>query len=142
MFPYFFSQLGIIQYENPFLLFGDFHPSIFTNLLRSLLNNDEDEVTKKKKKSADYPLLEEMECGLRLILPGIMNRYKILKSGFIDKVEWMISKCILMEIISATDVYQSALYLEGLTQFFLGFNDVELVKEFEQCKIQLTVIVR
>ncbi|KAI3981376.1 hypothetical protein MKX01_001821 [Papaver californicum] len=188
------SQLLFSTWHNslqkPFLWFGDFHPSIFTNLLRSLLNNDDDEDDEEEEvteKSAGYPLVwkyppknliskvEEMECGLRLILPGIMYRYRILQSGFIDKVgyDWIHStgkneilkaisgdvcaqmdelvsvfldanrlrRSILMEIISATDVYQSALYLQGLAQFFLGFSDNELMKEFEQCKIPLTVII-
>ncbi|KAI3931082.1 hypothetical protein MKW92_011418 [Papaver armeniacum] len=101
--------------------------------------------------------VEEMECGgSRLILPGVMNRYKILQSGYIDKVvnDWIHStgkneilkaisgvvlekNNILMDIISATNVYQPALYLQGLAQFFLGFSDVE----FEQCNIPLTKII-
>ncbi|KAI3986437.1 hypothetical protein MKX01_037719 [Papaver californicum] len=183
------SQLLFSTWHNslqkPFLWFGDFHPSIFTNLLRSLLNNDDDdEEEEATEKSAGYPLvwkypsknliskIEELECGLRLILPGVMNRYRILQSGFIDKVgyDWIHStgkneilkaisgdvcvqmdelvsvfldanrlrRSILMEIVSAMDVYQSALYLQGLAQFFLGFSDNELFKEFEQCKIPLT----
>ncbi|KAI3888032.1 hypothetical protein MKW92_029280 [Papaver armeniacum] len=133
MFLNFFSQLGIIQYKNP-----------FSGLVIFIL------VTEK---SANYPLVwkypsknlitkvEEMECGSRLILPWVMNRYKILQSGYIDKVvnDWIHStgkneilkaisgvvlvsvfldanrlrkKSILMDIISATNVYQPALYLQ------------------------------
>ncbi|KAI3853296.1 hypothetical protein MKW92_014529 [Papaver armeniacum] len=152
------------------LLFPTWHNSIQKpfSLVWSLLNNDEDEEVTEK--SADCPLVwkypsknliskvEEMECGLRLILPGIMNRYRILQSGFIDKkneilkavsgdvlvqMDELVSvfldsnrlRSILTEIISDTYVYQSAFYLQGLfifkdflSQFFLGFSDVELVK--------------
>ncbi|MCL7028724.1 hypothetical protein MKW94_028496 [Papaver nudicaule] len=35
--------------------------------------------------------VEEMECSITLILPGIMNRYRASQSGFIDKVgyDWI-----------------------------------------------------
>ncbi|MCL7046143.1 hypothetical protein MKW94_017170 [Papaver nudicaule] len=178
------SQLLFPNWHNslqkPFLWFGDFHPNIFTNLLRSLLNTDTDD------EEEDYPLVwkypstnlmskvEEMECSTRLILPGIMNRYRASQSGFIEKVgyDWIHSsgkseilkavsgdvmaqmeelvsvfldanrlrRSILTEIISATDVYQSALYLQALAEFFTGFSDHEFIKEFEQCKVPLSVI--
>ncbi|GFZ02101.1 hypothetical protein Acr_15g0007100 [Actinidia rufa] len=46
-------------------------------------------------------------------------------------------KSVLADIMSATSVYQGALFLEKLAQFFVGFRDRELVGEFERCKVPI-----
>ncbi|OVA15152.1 Transcription factor TGA like domain [Macleaya cordata] len=172
--------------EKPFLWLGDFHPNIFTNLLRSLLNNDSDEEDDKNvEKQSNFPLVwkypsknlmskvEEIECGLRLMVPTLVKRYREAQSGFIDRValDWIrcvgkpetlkavggdvlvqmeelmsvfvdanrLRRSVLTDIISATDVHQAALYLEGLAQFFIGFSDTELLRDFEQCSIPLSI---
>ncbi|MCL7046459.1 hypothetical protein MKW94_010071 [Papaver nudicaule] len=62
------SQLLFPNWHNslqkPFLWFGDFHPNIFTNLLRSLLNTDSDYEEEEEEeggvvteKKSDYPLV-------------------------------------------------------------------------------------
>lgn len=43
-------------------------------------------------------------------------------------------RSVIIEIVNATDVYQGALFLEGLSQFLVGFKDQMLLGEFERCK--------
>ncbi|MCL7037907.1 hypothetical protein MKW94_006501 [Papaver nudicaule] len=175
------SQLLFPNWHNSlqksFLWFGDFHPNIFTNLLRSLLNTDSDDEEEEARgfvteKKSDYPLVwkypstnlmskvEEMECSTRLILPGIMNRYRASKSGFIDKVgyDWIHHSSGKNEILKAVSGDVMAQMEELVSVFFLDANrlrrsilteiisatdvyhDNEFIKEFEQCKIPLSVI--
>ena len=47
-------------------------------------------------------------------------------------------KSVLAEIIGEMNVYQAALFLEGLAQFFVGFRDHELLGEFERCRIPIS----
>nr|SMG03374.1 protein Inaperturate Pollen1 [Eschscholzia californica] len=175
--------------EKPFLWVGDFHPNLFTNLLRSFLNNnssDEEIDNTHIEKSSNFPLvwkypsknlmnkIEQIECGLRSMVPTLVTRYRKSHSKFLDKcgLNWInceskqeilktvekdlmveieelvgvfldanrLRRSVLTEIIGATDIYQAALYLEGLAQFFVGFSDGELLHEFEQCKIPLSGI--
>ncbi|KAL2472467.1 hypothetical protein Adt_40603 [Abeliophyllum distichum] len=46
-------------------------------------------------------------------------------------------RSILADILSATDLYQAALFLEALAQFLVGFRDHKLLSEFEKCKIAI-----
>ncbi|XP_049933618.1 protein INAPERTURATE POLLEN1 [Nymphaea colorata] len=45
---------------------------------------------------------------------------------------------ILAEIIGALDIYQSALYLEGLAKFIIGFRSPELVHDMEHSKLPVS----
>ncbi|PIA50142.1 hypothetical protein AQUCO_01300700v1 [Aquilegia coerulea] len=178
--------------EKPFLWFADFHPNLFINLLRSFLNQQQQdseiiernhEKVLKKFKTLTFPFawntpsdnllsrIEQIECGLRLMVPTFVTRARKAQGGFINKVavDWVrcegkqeaskviggavvanmeelvsvfldanrLRRSILTEIMGATDVYQAALYLEGLANFFVGFKDCELLKEFEQYKIPI-----
>ncbi|KAF9616716.1 hypothetical protein IFM89_031992 [Coptis chinensis] len=176
------------SFEKPFLWFGDYHPYLFTNLLRSLLNEDSDDgddFERSNEKGLSFPLawnrpstnlvnrVEQIECGLRSMVPCFVDRARKAQCEFIKRgaVDWVrckgkeeaskvigggvvanndelvsvfldanrLRRNILIEIMGATDLYQAALYLEGLAKFFIGFRDFELVKEFEQCKIPLSL---
>ncbi|GAB4857047.1 hypothetical protein Ancab_014958 [Ancistrocladus abbreviatus] len=104
--------------EKPFLWLGDFHPYIFTNLLRSFLEDHEEEDDEdqeieefhvnalKNFQFLDKPWstvmawknpsknlmnrIEQIECGLRLIVPALVARAREAQAVMIDKVgaEW------------------------------------------------------
>ncbi|PWA90511.1 DOG1 domain-containing protein [Artemisia annua] len=46
-------------------------------------------------------------------------------------------KDVISEIVSFTNVYQGALFLEGLAQFLVGFRDGKLLNEFKNCKSRI-----
>ncbi|KAF9613971.1 hypothetical protein IFM89_014164 [Coptis chinensis] len=187
-FHNFFIRVGKTLSRNPFFGFGDYHPYLFTNLLRSLLNEDSDDgddFERSNEKGLSFPLawnrpstnlvnrVEQIECGLRSMVPCFVDRARKAQCEFIKRgaVDWVrckgkeeaskvigggvvanndelvsvfldanrLRRNILIEIMGATDLYQAALYLEGLAKFFIGFRDFELVKEFEQCKIPLSL---
>ncbi|CAO2819816.1 unnamed protein product [Amaranthus hypochondriacus] len=81
--------------EKPFLWFGDFHPYIFTNLLRSFIQDDdsddhsEDNVWKNAGVSLRH-FVEQLECGLRLMVPVIVTRSRDSQAKLVLKlaVEW------------------------------------------------------
>ncbi|KAJ4953443.1 hypothetical protein NE237_030275 [Protea cynaroides] len=94
--------------EQPFLWFGDLHPNLFTNLLRSFLSDDDnDEDDWDDGYNFDRPLafalawknpsedlrrrVEQIECGFRLMVPAIVARSRDAQSGFIDRVavDWV-----------------------------------------------------
>ncbi|XVF52659.1 hypothetical protein PTKIN_Ptkin05aG0036300 [Pterospermum kingtungense] len=179
--------------EIPFLFLGDLHPYLFTNLLRSFIdaaNNEEDTENDKGSvivnlvESLDKPWqvltawinpsenlilrLEQIECGLRLMVPALVSRVKKVQGAFVGRVaeKWgacekkkkaveeavkvemeemlavvvdanRLRRSVIIEIVNATDVYQGALFLEGLAQFLVGFKDPILLGEFERCKLPI-----
>jgi|UniRef100_A0A2N9EQA5 hypothetical protein len=185
--------------EKPFLWLGDFHPYLFTNLLRSFLEDTdeeqtddetEDETRENCKYFYDKPWqvamprrapskilmarVDQIECALRLMVPALVDRVRNAQAGLVQRVaenwvlcqgrkevvrpvigeavaaemEEMVSvfldanrlrRSILAEIVSITSVYQAALYLEGLAQFFVGLREPELLAQFESCKIPLNI---
>ncbi|KVH90169.1 DOG1 domain-containing protein [Cynara cardunculus var. scolymus] len=102
--------------------------------------------------------IDQIERGLRLMVPALMNRVRKAQAGFIQKVgsgevsavvaaaemeEEMVGivmdanrmrKDVISEIVSVTSVYQAALFLEGLAQFLVGLRDGKLLQEFKSCK--------
>ncbi|XP_052171147.1 protein INAPERTURATE POLLEN1 [Diospyros lotus] len=58
-----------------------------------------------------------------------------MASVFVDANR--VRRSVLADIVSATSIYQAALFLEGLSQFLVGFRDRELLAEFERCKTPL-----
>ncbi|QCE13612.1 protein INAPERTURATE POLLEN1 [Vigna unguiculata] len=46
-----------------------------------------------------------------------------------------VRRSVLVDIMSATTVYQAALFFEGLAQFLIGFRDHDLLNAVEQCKV-------
>ncbi|XP_077246842.1 transcription factor [Tasmannia lanceolata] len=113
-------------------------------------------------------LIKQIECGLRVMAPALVSRSRDAQVGFVDRIgsDWVEGRVleglsgavkdqmeelmsvfvdanrlrgsILAEIIDALDVYQSALYLEGLAQFLVGFKDAHLLRDFKQCGILLS----
>ncbi|XP_011018270.1 PREDICTED: uncharacterized protein LOC105121369 [Populus euphratica] len=175
--------------ETPFLFLGDLHPYVFTNLLRSFLDeadSDEDTENNLKVLVFDRPCqvvmawkdpskhlmikIEQIERGLRLMVPALLDRVKKAQSGFAGKIaeEWVNSerkekmdfseamkaemeelvtvflhanrlrRSVISEIVAALNVYQGALFLEGLAQFLVGFQDKNLLREFERCKTPIS----
>lgn len=179
--------------EKPFLWLGDFHPYLFTNLLRSFLGDTDEEadgktdvfikVGGKNCEFFDKPWeiamawkapskimmsrIDQIECGLRLMVPALVDRVRNAQAVFMKRVvqhwvwckgkkeaarasignavaaqmEEMVSvfldanrlrRSVLSEIISATNVYQAALFLVGLSQFLVGLRDPDLLREFER----------
>ncbi|KAL4592490.1 hypothetical protein LXL04_005487 [Taraxacum kok-saghyz] len=102
--------------------------------------------------------IDQIERGLRLMVPALMNRARRAQAGFVQKVgsgevspaaaaaemeEEMVGivmdanrlrKDVISEIVSVTTVYQAALFLEGLAQFLVGIRDGKLLQEFKCCK--------
>ncbi|OWM71828.1 hypothetical protein CDL15_Pgr017711 [Punica granatum] len=101
--------------EKAFLFLGDLHPYLFTNLLRSFLdnadgygdsfkdyelgyhldfNNDGKDVEKqwqmetvwKNPSESLKPRIEEIERGLRLMVPALLGRLKAAQMRFVDCV--------------------------------------------------------
>ncbi|XP_076935911.1 protein INAPERTURATE POLLEN1-like [Bidens hawaiensis] len=99
--------------------------------------------------------IDQIERGLRLMVPALMDRVRKAQAGFVRKVgsgdvaaaemeEEMVgivmdanrlTKDVISEIVSVTSVYQAALFLEGLAQFLVGIRDDKLVQEFKKCKL-------
>ncbi|KAK7328685.1 hypothetical protein VNO77_22802 [Canavalia gladiata] len=113
--------------------------------------------------------MDQIECGLRAIVPTLTDRLKRAEDAFVNRVvgDWFrcrerkgaaklavcadvkghieelvsvflyanrLRRNVLVDIISATTVYQAALFLEGLAQFLIGFRDHDLVNAVEHCK--------
>lgn len=189
--------------EKPFLWLGDFHPYIFTCLLRSFLgDSDEDDyediegfddlghvdslescelydrpwhilMAWKDPSKILMAQIDQIECGLRLMVPSLVTRAKTAQEGFVKGIAENWGRCedgkketmkevvgdamegqmdelvsvfldanrlrrsVLGEIMGAIDVYQRALFLEGLAQFLVGFSDPQLLAEFKRCKTPL-----
>ncbi|KAI3822284.1 hypothetical protein L1987_09873 [Smallanthus sonchifolius] len=103
--------------------------------------------------------IDQIERGLRLMVPALMGRVRKAQAGFVERVgsgvvtaavaaaemeEEMVGivmdanrlrKDVISEIVSVTSVYQAALFLEGLAQFLVGIRDGKLLKEFKKCKL-------
>uniref|UniRef100_A0A7C9EUC2 DOG1 domain-containing protein n=1 Tax=Opuntia streptacantha TaxID=393608 RepID=A0A7C9EUC2_OPUST len=168
--------------EKPFLWLGDFHPYIFTNLLRSFLEdedcdaNDDGQAVEFLDKASNawrnvdcslWHNVEQMERGLRLMIPSIVARHRDAQAALVDKlaVGWSrergelkvgevvgdvveelsrvfldanrLRRSVLGDIIGALNVLQAALFLERLAQFYVGFWDVKLLAEFKKSHLPL-----
>ncbi|XP_022004852.1 protein INAPERTURATE POLLEN1 [Helianthus annuus] len=102
--------------------------------------------------------IDQIERGLRLMVPALMDRVRKAQAGFVAKVgsgeataavaaaemeEEMVGivmdanrlrKDVISEIVSVSSVYQGALFLEGLAQFLVGIRDEKMLLEFKKCK--------
>ncbi|XP_019195857.1 PREDICTED: protein INAPERTURATE POLLEN1 [Ipomoea nil] len=102
--------------EKPFLWLGDLHPYLFTNLLRSFLEEDDDEGSgdeeeedgreSRGENTGGQPWylarawrspprtltarIDQIECGLRLMVPALAARARHAQAAFVDRVgrEW------------------------------------------------------
>ncbi|KAL2327572.1 hypothetical protein Fmac_020999 [Flemingia macrophylla] len=187
------SQEWRSSLEKPLLWLGDLHPLLFTNLARSLLHEHSPDADSDSDSDSDdhrLPLpdrpwqvalawrhpsdsltarMDQIECGLRVIVPALSDRLKRAEDAFVDRVvgDWFpcrhrkdaanvalgadvkahmeevvsvllyanrLRRNVLVDIISATTVYQAALFLEGLAQFLIGFRDNDLINAVEHCK--------
>ncbi|KAL9242890.1 hypothetical protein vseg_016847 [Gypsophila vaccaria] len=87
--------------EKPFLWLGDFHPYIFTNLLRSFLEYDDSDdndngfdpspsnTCSNPWRNLDRSLghkVEHIECGLRLMVPAIGKRAREAQCRLIGRM--------------------------------------------------------
>ncbi|XP_031261185.1 protein INAPERTURATE POLLEN1 [Pistacia vera] len=93
--------------EIPFLLLGDLHPYLFTNLLRSFLDQETEEGEENDScdgvvAGLDRPWqvmmawknvskhlmnhIDQIECGLRLMVPALMSRIKKVQGGFVGRI--------------------------------------------------------
>ncbi|KAL5728219.1 hypothetical protein ACHQM5_001331 [Ranunculus cassubicifolius] len=124
--------------EKPFLWFADFHPNLFINLLRSLISNEEDSdsefedefIPQKKKKALAWTTpstnlmnrMEQIECGLRLMVPTLVARARKAQSGFITRVavDWV--GCQGKEEASKVIGGAVVANMEELTSVFLDAN--------------------
>lgn len=174
--------------EKPLLWISDIHPFVFTNLARSFLDDEEIESDENMSCSisSDRPWqismawrnpsetlvtrMEQIECGLKSIVPSLNERLARAEGGFLDRVvgDWFscrdrsdnkgkavvgndvkaymeefvsvflyanrLRRSVLVDIISAASVYQSALFLEGLSMFLIGLKDHDLVNSVEHSK--------
>ena len=114
--------------------------------------------------------IEQIERGLRLMVPALLDRVKKAQSGFAGKIaeKWVncerkekmdvseamkaemeelvtvflhanrLRRSVISDIVAALNVYQGALFLEGLAQFLVGFQDKNLLREFERCKTPIS----
>lgn len=90
--------------EKPFLWLGDLHPYLFTNLLRSFLDDDDDAGESREHSGQPWYLemawrsppktltsrIDQIECGLRLMVPALVARARHAQAAFVDRVgrEW------------------------------------------------------
>ncbi|KAL7160326.1 hypothetical protein ABFS83_01G086800 [Erythranthe nasuta] len=177
--------------ERPFLWLGDFHPYLFTNLLRSFLDDQDSSEEEDDndgyncsaaavKAALEKPWhvavawrspskdltskVDQIECGLRLMVPALAARLRHAQARFVKRVgsEWGINsgakaaveeamaaemdelvgvvvdanrlrRSVLADVLTATSVYQAAVFLEAVAGFFAGFRDEKLLKEFNDC---------
>ncbi|KAL1326158.1 hypothetical protein HN51_036196 [Arachis hypogaea] len=110
--------------------------------------------------------MDQIECGLRVIVPTLTERMRCAEATFVDRVvnDWFrcrdskgaamvavgadvkahmeevvsvflyanrLRRSVLVDIISATTVYQAALFLEALAQFLIGFRNHDLLHAVE-----------
>ncbi|KAJ6712295.1 hypothetical protein OIU79_008503 [Salix purpurea] len=122
--------------EIPFLFLGDLHPYAFTNLIRSFLDeadNDEDTENDRKVLVFDRPChvvmawkdpskhlmikIEQIERGLRLMVPALLDRVKKAQSGFAGKIaeEWV--NCERKEKMDVSEAMKAEME-ELVTVFF------------------------
>ncbi|KAG8374753.1 hypothetical protein BUALT_Bualt10G0028600 [Buddleja alternifolia] len=180
--------------EKPFLWLGDLHPYLFTNLLRSFLDDqdyssqeddDDDDVSEygttamnheyflgkpwhvavawRSPSKALTTRVDQIECGLRLMVPALAARARQAQAKLVENVgtgkegavgeavvaemEELVGvmvdanrlrRSVLADVLSVTSVYQSALFLEALAHFLVGFRDDKLLREFAKCQIRLS----
>lgn len=155
----------------------DQNDAVFEQLAGRVLFNEADEIFNRPwhivmawKNPSDVFMgrVEQIECGLRLMVPALVTRARKAQAGFVGTVvgDWArrkgevgkaltcqmdemvgvfvdanrLRRSVLAEIIGATSVYQAALFLEGLAQFLVGFGDPDLLAQFESCKTPLSKI--
>ncbi|XP_010054808.2 protein INAPERTURATE POLLEN1 [Eucalyptus grandis] len=135
--------------ERPFLFLGDLHPYVFTTLLRSLLENDGDDsddegagvfleddcnqlsgrpwqVLTAWKNPSKHTIsrMEQIECGVRLMVPALWDRAKAEQAHFADRVadQWTRASGKKKKETTATVGKAAAAAAQGLAGVFLDAN--------------------
>lgn len=90
--------------EKPFLWLADLHPYLFTNLLRSFLDQDSDDddddslvvqfgdrpwhvaTAWRSPSNSLAQKVEQVECGLRLMVPALAARARDAQAAFVERV--------------------------------------------------------
>ncbi|KAK4365229.1 hypothetical protein RND71_016587 [Anisodus tanguticus] len=75
---------------------------------------------------------EEMR---RVVMETAAAEMEELVGVFVDANR--LRRSVLSDILSVTDVYQAAVFLEALAQFLVGFRNRELLSQFEKCSLEL-----
>ncbi|XP_074262932.1 protein INAPERTURATE POLLEN1 [Silene latifolia] len=156
--------------EKPFLWLGEFHPYIFTNLLRSFLETDDSDENDNgfDPESLNRPCnawrnldgslghkIENIECGLRLMVPAIAKRAREAQAKVVRKMAVGVDvgevvgdvleeltcvfldanrlrRSVVCDIVGVLNVNQAAFFLHGLAQFYVGFWDSKLADHFNK----------
>ncbi|XVF13328.1 hypothetical protein REPUB_Repub08aG0199300 [Reevesia pubescens] len=105
------------------------------------------------------PMVPELVCGVKKAQAAFVRRVakkwdacdqgkkKAIKEAMKVEMEEMLNvfvganrlrRTVIIEIVNATDVYQGALFLEGLAQFLVRSKDPVLLGEFQRCKIPIS----
>ncbi|XP_030524876.1 protein INAPERTURATE POLLEN1 [Rhodamnia argentea] len=135
--------------ERPFLFLGDLHPYIFTTLLRSLLENDDHDsddecagvfleencnhllgrpwqVLTAWKNPSKYTIsrIEQIECGVRLMVPALWDRAKAEQARLADRVadQWTRASGEKTKDMTAVLGKAAAATTQGLAGVFLDAN--------------------
>ncbi|RAL50713.1 unnamed protein product [Cuscuta campestris] len=128
--------------EKPLLWLGDIHPFLFTNLLRSFLGDGSDEeggdsrefelfagkpwylaTAWRSPPKALMGRVDQIECGLRLMVPALAARLKHAQAAFADRVgrEWGCSEGRSEEARQGIEEYLEA-EMEELVDIFVDAN--------------------
>ncbi|KAG7616946.1 Protein INAPERTURATE POLLEN1 [Arabidopsis thaliana] len=138
--------------ETPFLFLGDIHPYLLTNLLRSFIDrenqdsDDEDEETSldlvnqplkmtmawKDPSDELVKRIDQIECTMRLMVPGLMDRMRKTQRSFVARVSesWVSSyqvgkkkKLTATVATASTSVDEAAkIEMEELVNIFVDAN--------------------
>ncbi|EPS66433.1 hypothetical protein M569_08344, partial [Genlisea aurea] len=131
--------------ERPFLWLGDLHPYLFSNLLRSFLDDgsEEEEEEEEEASSSRRAKIDRIECGLRLMVPALAARARDAQANFPtasaaaaeEELAGVLAdanrlrRSVLADILAAATPRQSAAFLQSLAEFLVGFRDEKLLRK-------------
>ncbi|KAM3322033.1 protein INAPERTURATE POLLEN1 [Capsicum chacoense] len=124
-------------FEKPFLWLGDLHPYLFINLLRSFITQSEidPEILDPNHQNWDMVMawkspskrltnrVDQIECGLRLMVPALSARARDAQAAFVEKlaIEW--GKCEgRKEEMKGVVAESAAVEMEELVGVFVDAN--------------------
>ncbi|CAA6668005.1 unnamed protein product [Spirodela intermedia] len=150
--------------ERPFLWFGDLHPSIFVNLLRSFLLRSHGQGGGSPPQR-HLATIREIECRLRRRVPQIVQLHRHVQASFMERAASefkehgevseeaaaamaaelaglffqanRLRKSVLEDILEVLDVCQAAAFLEALCQLVLRLREEKLLLQFHSCRAPL-----
>lgn len=115
----------------------------------------------KRRSKSLMPRIEDLERGLRLMVPSLTRRVTDAQAAFVAKLESegrvdagaataqmedlasvfrdanRLRRSAISEIVSATTTYQAALFLKALAQFLVGLGDPKLLHKIEDCDFRV-----